>query len=143
MPRLIWRIALAGSAGFSLMSCTTEPNTRSDDITFYEVACGTPGSFKANIVPLAGAPSTSAGKSAQTDNSSTATESDSTTRPSCLLADLKRSRRYGGPGFFGRYPDPFHMYGFSAYGWPYGGYGFNSIGWGHSAGHGFGHHRGH
>lgn len=156
---LLLRGSLAVGISILLGGCVSSTSNPQPHVTFYEVACGTPGSFRATIVPIVGAEgSTPPNQSAapappKSEDKSQSTSPSSTTAPEagnqpCLIAGLARPRYfYTHPAYYGSTRDPFHMYGYGGYGygygWPYSGFGFASVGWGHMSGRGFGHHRGH
>ena len=145
-------VVLAG--GILLTGCSSSTGASQSHVTFYEVACGTPGSFRATIVPLARegengatnapAPDAKAADNANPAPATTGSPAAASNDQPCLIAGLSRQRYYyTHPAFYGYAPSAFHPYASSAYGWPSFGYGFSTVGWGHTSGHGFGHHRGH
>lgn len=152
MSQFVAKGSLVLMSCFLLGSCGVSTNSAQSHVTFFEVACGTPGSFRATIVPMStGAASESRSPStALTPQTSDKPEgapvaprasSESSNQP-CLIAGLSRPPSfYPHQSPYGYSRNSFHRY--SGFDWPYSGYGFSSVGWGHTAGHGFGHHRGH
>ena len=138
------RLLLLSSGAMAVAGCATYSSPEMTNL-FYQVPCGTPGSFQAQIAPgpLPAENTSTAARATDAQQTSTAlpatettTAIPSTTQSICLASAGSAPRSYASRayGYYGDYWRPYRSYGYLGVGLSVGHHSGGHIGGGHHGG---------